>query len=148
MQLRAYRAEDWPAVCQIYDLSKPDELGGLVQSASIASLSVDEKMQSLFCESQVVVMEDRDRVVGFCGNRQSFITWLFVHPEFRRRGVASALIGDMVARLSDPITLNVMANNLAARALYEQMGFKVEREFQGTFQGTPCEVARLRHTAA
>jgi ribosomal protein S18 acetylase RimI-like enzyme len=50
----------------------------------------------------------------------------------------------MLARLRKPVTLNVMMSNTPARAFYERLGFSVEREFQGNFQGNPCNVAKLR----
>jgi ribosomal protein S18 acetylase RimI-like enzyme len=148
MHLRAYRSDDWKAVCAIYNLSKPEELLGVVDRGSIIPLEADSDMQMLFRGSQILVAEDLDRIAGFGGNRGSFITWLFVHPEFRRRGVATALIREMLVRLQRPITLNVMAGNIPARALYERIGFSVEREFQGDFQGRPCSVAKLRYDTA
>ena len=51
----------------------------------------------------------------------------------------------LVGRLTPPITLNVARDNAAARALYQRIGFTVEREFRGHFHGVPCEVARLRY---
>jgi ribosomal protein S18 acetylase RimI-like enzyme len=148
VNLRSYRSNDWTAVCEIYNLSKPDELLGVVDSGSILPLETDSDMQALFRGSQILVAEDSDRIAGFGGNRGSFITWLFVHPAFRRRGVATALVRDMLARLQQPVTLNVMVSNMAARALYERIGFNVEREFQGNFQGRACGVAKLRYEAA
>ena len=148
MHLRPYRSDDWTVVCEIYNLSKPEELLGVVDSGSILPLESDTDMQALFRGSQILVAEDLDRIAGFGGNRGSFITWLFVHPAFRRRGVATGLVRDMLARLQQPVTLNVMASNFAARALYERIGFSVEREFQGNFQGKPCNVARLRYETA
>jgi ribosomal protein S18 acetylase RimI-like enzyme len=148
VHLRPYRSDDWTAVCAIYDLSKPEELLGVVDSGSIIPLEADSDMQALFRGSQILVAEDLNRIAGFGGNRGSFITWLFVHPKFRRRGVATALIRDMLVRLRRPITLNVMASNIPARALYEHIGFSVEREFQGNFQGRPCSVVKLRYETA
>jgi ribosomal protein S18 acetylase RimI-like enzyme len=148
MHLRAYRSDDWTAVCAIYNLSKPEELLGVVDRGSIIPLEADSDMQMLFRGSQILVAEDLDRIAGFGGHRGSFITWLFVHPEFRRRGVATALIREMLVWLQRPITLNVMAGNIPARALYERIGFSIEREFQGHFQGRPCSVAKLRYDTA
>ena len=148
MRLRPYRADDWLAVCEIYDRSKPDELRGVVEPGAILPLANDVTMKALFLESQVVVMEDADRVVGFAGSRDSFITWLFVHPAFRRKGIATALVREILERLGGPVTLNVAMGNIAARALYDGIGFEVEREFQSHFQGNPCRVARLRYHAA
>jgi ribosomal protein S18 acetylase RimI-like enzyme len=148
MELRPYRTEDWATVCEIYDHSKPDELRGVVDPNAILPLDADPNMKALFSDSRIVVMEDADRVVGFAGSRDSFITWLFAHPVFRRKGVATALVRHVLAQLESPVTLNVAMSNAAARALYERIGFKVEREFQGNFQGIPCRVAKLTYETA
>jgi ribosomal protein S18 acetylase RimI-like enzyme len=148
VQLRAYCIDDWTAVCEIYNLSKPEELLGVVDAASILPLEADPDMQALFRGSRIIVAEVSHRVAGFSGSRDSFITWLFVHPDFRRKGVATALVCEMLARLDEPVSLNVMLGNTPARTLYERIGFKVEREFQGNFRGNPCNVARLRYETA
>jgi ribosomal protein S18 acetylase RimI-like enzyme len=144
MKVRPYRDEDWPAVCQVYDLAKPEELSGVVMPEAIPPLDSDSRMRKLFAESAITVAELSARLVGFAGSRGSFITWLFVHPEFRRAGVASALLRDLLTSLDRPVVLNVASSNIPARTLYGRFGFQVEREFLGDFQGTPCAVARLR----
>ena len=148
MLLRRFRDGDWEAVCEIYDLGKPDELRGVLDPQSLLPLAADEAMNALFRASRIVVAEDASRVVGFVGNRGSFITWLFVHPDFRRRGIASALIRHLIAELECPVTLNVASENVAARALYAQIGFKVERELRCNFQGWPCNICKLSYGAA
>jgi len=135
-------------VREIYDLSKPDELRGVVDPSAILPLEADPAMMALFRDSQIVVVEAANRIVGFAGSVGSLITWLFVHPSYRRNGVATALLRDMLERLEGPVTLNVAMTNNAALALYQRSGFAVEREFTGQFQGSPCKVAKLRHEAA
>jgi ribosomal protein S18 acetylase RimI-like enzyme len=146
MNLRPYRAEDWLVVCDIYDLGKPEELAGVVTPEAILPLDADSNMRKLFVDSTVTVAELSSRVVGFAGSRGNFITWLFVHPGFRKAGVASALLNELLASLGRPVALNVVSGNVPARTLYGRFGFHVEREFVGDFQGTPCSVAKLRLT--
>ena len=148
MELRPYRSEDWAVVCEIYDFSKPDELRGVVEPSEILSLASDPRMTTLFRDSRIVVMEDESRVVGFAGIRENFITWLFVHPKSRRQGVAAALIRQLLSEVEGPVTLNVVRSNAAALAFYRNIGFTVEREYPGNFQGRPCQVAKLRHETA
>jgi len=143
MHIRPYRDDDWALVCEIYDLSKPDELAGVIAPETICPLDSDSDMKSHFSESKIWVAELESRPVGFAGSRGNMITWLFVHPGFRRRGVASGLLSQLLATLHRPVALNVASTNARARALYRQFGFRVEREFMGSFQGTPCPVAKL-----
>lgn len=145
MLVRAYCAADWPTVRDIYDLTKPDELRGIITSDAIPSLDSDSEMKILFQESQILVMDDDNRIVGFGGNRGNCISWLFVHPDHRRKGVATALVRAITSRLHGPVTLNVATENIAARSLYERLGFRIEREFIGDFKGQACPVSRLRY---
>jgi ribosomal protein S18 acetylase RimI-like enzyme len=145
MHLRSFHDDDWRAICEIYDLGKPDEMHGVLDPKSLLPLLGDQAMTGLFRASQIVVAEEALRVVGFAGHRGSFITWLFVHPDFRRRGIAKALVRHLIARLEHPIMLNVVSGNTAARALYAQLGFKVQRELSGNFQGWPCKVCKLSY---
>jgi hypothetical protein len=42
--IRKYKESDWVHVRNIYDLSKPDEMNGIVESDKIIPLAQDEKM--------------------------------------------------------------------------------------------------------
>jgi ribosomal protein S18 acetylase RimI-like enzyme len=145
MQIRPYCDTDWVAVRNIYDLAKPDEMQGVVDASAIPPLEVDPDMMALFHDSQILVLESGSQIVGFAGSRGTSITWLFVHPEYRRKGVAQALVREMLARLVGTITLNVATTNVAAYTLYKHLGFTVEREFVGQFNGHSCPVAKLRY---
>jgi ribosomal protein S18 acetylase RimI-like enzyme len=147
MRVRTYCDGDWSAVRDIYDLAKPDEMSGVVALDAIPPLDCDPEMKALFRESQILVMEDDNRIIGFGGNRGNFIAWLFVHPAHRRKGVATALVRAITARLNGSVTLSVATENTAARALYARLGFTVEREFISHFKGHPCGVSRLRYEA-
>ena len=77
---------------------------------------------------------DRDGVLlGYVGLLavldEGHITNLAVHPEYRRRGVASALLDALdrlaVERRMAFLTLEVRASNAAARALYAKHGYEV-----------------------
>ena len=48
---------------------------------------------------------------------------LAVHPQFRRRGLARALIAHAASRHHEPVDLLVEPENTAAIALYESCGF-------------------------
>jgi len=143
MQIRSYRPDEWPIVREIYDLSKPDELRGVLDAREIPRLESDPEMLDLFAKSQILVMEKAGAIVGFGGSRESSISWLFVHPKHRREGIATAILRALLAQLTGTVTLNVVTTNVAARALYERMGFAVEREFSGKFKGHECPVTRL-----
>ena len=145
VQIRPYVESDWKSVCLVYDLAKPDELRGSVELSTIPALDADAEMKALFQASEIHVAEQAGFVVGFVGTRGNFITWLFVHPAHRRQGVATSLLEHVVARLSGAITLNVAKLNEPALRLYERLGFTVESEFTGKFNGHDIQAVKVRH---
>ncbi len=141
--VRHYRADDWLAVCGIYDLAKPDEMRGVVAAESIPSLQADTLMQELFNTSDIMVAERQGRVVAFAGKRQSSITWLFVHPQHRKLGIAKGLVQGLLAIMNGPVSLKVVRSNDVARSLYAGLGFVVDREFVGDFNSHICAAVRM-----
>jgi ribosomal-protein-alanine N-acetyltransferase len=79
------------------------------------------------------VAEVSGKMVGYAGLwvvlDEGHITNIAVHPEFRRKGIAKALICKMMSAAEDAgatvFTLEVRALNKSAIALYEQFNFKI-----------------------
>ena len=78
-----------------------------------------------------LVALDGETVAGYVGSQtvmdETDMMNVAVHPDFRRQGVARALIlaliGELKKRGSRCLTLEVRASNDPARALYESLGF-------------------------
>ena len=78
-----------------------------------------------------LVAEEEGRVSGYIGSQtcgdESDVMNVAVHPDFRRRGIAEALVNRLVEELkaidSHSLTLEVRASNVPAISLYEKMGF-------------------------
>ena len=78
-----------------------------------------------------LVALEGDTVAGYVGSQtvlgETDMMNVAVRPEFRRQGVAEALIEALIeglkARQSHCLTLEVRDSNAPARALYEKLGF-------------------------
>ena len=78
-----------------------------------------------------LVAEEEGLVAGYIGSQtctdESDVMNVAVHPDFRRRGIAEALVNALVEELkmigSHCLTLEVRATNVPAIALYGKLGF-------------------------
>ena len=78
-----------------------------------------------------LVAAENETVVGYIGSQtavdETDVMNVAVHPDFRRRGIAEALILHLVEELkqngSHALMLEVRASNDPAIALYEKLGF-------------------------
>lgn len=78
-----------------------------------------------------LVATEGDTVAGYIGSQtvmdETDMMNVAVHPDFRRRGIAEALVNGLVDELKNKgshcLTLEVRASNAPAIALYEKLGF-------------------------
>ena len=135
MRIRPYTDKDWDSVKDIYNVSKPDECRGSVDLRAIIPIEKDEKNLQLFRDSKILVMEENNKVIGFAGNKDNYVSWMFVDPEHRNKGVAEKLFKAIIKELKGEIRLNVAKFNTPAINLYKKFGFDIEKEFTGDFNG-------------
>jgi len=84
----------------------------------------------------IIVSEIDGKIAGFAEPRSVMIgrrkigniLWIAIHPDLRRRGIASALVAECLRILSEQeaslIFVSVEGDNLPAFALFEKNGFK------------------------
>lgn len=88
----------------------------------------DLKKQLSLDTSHFIVALDGDTVAGYMGlqifSHEGYVTNIAVLPQFRRRGIANALLAHSFENDMDFITLEVRQSNFAAIALYEKSGFE------------------------
>ena len=79
-----------------------------------------------------LVAVEGDFVTGYVGSQtvmgETDMMNIAVHPDYRRKGIAEALVNKLVdelkARESRCLTLEVRASNVPAHKLYEKLGFQ------------------------
>lgn len=116
---------------------------GSVDLRGIKLLKDDPKTQDLFLKSQIIVAEINNEICGFGGYKGNHISWLFVHPGFRQKGIGKALLTEILRDLQGEVRLNVAKNNVAAKKLYKSFGFSIEKEFTGNFNGYESKAITL-----
>ena len=142
--IRNYTESDWSQVSKIYDLSKPDEMAGLVNSDLIIPLAKDDKMLRYFKESKILIYENEYQISGFIGLNGNVVSWLFVHPKHRRQGIARKLLAKIIEEYDGLLILNVTKNNRAALSLYLSYGFYVHEEFVGKMYEQNIPAVRMK----
>lgn len=115
--------EDLDAVLEISSLS-------LKESWNLDSFS-NELSNPL---AKYLIAKINNKIVGFVGVwtiiDEGHITNMAVHPEFRKKGVGSALLTSLIESSKDwgcnSLTLEVRSSNKAAKDLYKKFGFLEE----------------------
>ena len=98
--------------------------------------------------------EQDGRTAGYVGCQtvldEGYITNVAVSPDFRRQGIARALIAELTAKAGENklafVTLEVRESNAAARALYESEGFEQVGR-RPRYYVLPCEDALILRRA-
>lgn len=119
----------------LVSLAVPDDIPGLleIERASFSDPWTEAMMRAqVEGEGRLMTLARVGMAVaGYAGLMyvldEGYISNIAVLPEFRRRGIASALIGDMLGRAKELglsfLTLEVRESNAPARALYSASGF-------------------------
>ncbi len=84
--------------------------------------------------SRYYIAEQGEDILGYAGiwlvPPEGYISNIAVHPDFRRRGIASALLGVLIYESLkfgvEDLSLEVRESNEEAWALYLKFGFEIE----------------------
>ena len=145
MHIRPFAPDDWQSICEIHDRCKPDEMAGVLDRSAIQPIEHDPATQSLYRQSSIRVIDDGRHIAGFTGTIGRYVSALFVLPEYRTRGFATALMRSVMDVADGPICLNVGKQNATALRLYERLGFATDVEFVSAVSGRDVHVLRMRY---
>jgi len=92
-------------------------------------------------EVKVFVAEYKGMIVGYAAgityNEEGHVISIAVHPNFRRKGIATALLAQLIEFLKKKsvkkIILEVSIDNLPALNFYRKMGFKISRKLRNYY---------------
>ncbi|MFP5594421.1 GNAT family N-acetyltransferase [Kluyvera sp. 142486] len=128
MLIREYRDGDFSALCQIFQRAVRETASQHYSTAQInAWAQVDEaRWRQKMADALVLVATIDDVPVGFVTAIELYIDLLFVDPAYSRRGIASALLKALFARI--PTGTLMVEASITARTCFERQGFVVVAE--------------------
>ena len=140
--IRCFQEADWPNICQIHDLARPDELNGSCDSRAFVPIEQDPEVEHLkLCRKQVALMNDQ--VVGFVGIHEGYLGWLYVHPDYYGRGIGRKLLQTGLRLIDGKAWTIALAGNTRALKLYQSEGFSEVNRYESDNAGYPCTCLRL-----
>ena len=134
IEIRPYRDSDWPRLCAIHDAARKNELALAGLSDAFLPLEVAAQREGLF-DYALRVAELDGQPAGFAAFTDDELAWLYVDPALSRRGVGRALVEHVLAQIGRPVSIEVLAGNTPALALYESCGFHPTQTLSGRMPG-------------
>ena len=122
IEIRPYRDSDWPRLCAIHDAARRNELALAGLSDAFLPLEVAAGREGMF-NYTLRLAELDGQTAGFAAFTEAELAWLYVDPTLARRGVGRALVEHALAEMGRPVSIEVLAGNAPALALYESCGF-------------------------
>ena len=119
------KGRDIPYVLEIENVSFPNPWHEMTFRGEICN----QPISSAF----VIVYKPQKRVIGYLVfwqiNEQMQINNIAIHPDFRRMGIAEAVMQKVLSEIRmgeiKYVALEVRPSNIAARSLYNKLGFDV-----------------------
>jgi putative acetyltransferase len=148
VKIRSYESKDLPSVIGTYTTSihclaasyySPEQLAAWAPVPSDAT-----RWQERLARLHTIVAESNDAFAGFTSyTLDGYLDFLFTHPTFARRSVASFLYRRVESALRTVGTPRVSAHvSLAARPFFDRHGFQLDAE-----ECVECRGAYLRRFA-
>jgi putative acetyltransferase len=149
LPIRPYQDEDLVQLFDIYAQSKLDELKyekleSSEQPFTLLPLDQDPKRLFELMESDIYVFFAGDSIIqGYGALYDNEVRALFVHPECRSLGIGKQLLEFLLQQISGEAQLYVAQSNYPAKQLYGAYGFKVDYDFETSYNGRAVMAERM-----
>ncbi len=134
IKIRTYENRDWQRLCEIHDAARMDELRGSVDLAAFLTLEETAENEGLFDDELYVGLLE-EKVVGFVAFSPDEINWLYVDPNYYKKGIGYTLLNFALERCDDKVEVSVLSGNTPAIQLYLKTGFKIIEKKKGKLVG-------------
>lgn len=134
IRIRPYRNADYPRLCAIHDAARRNELALAGLSDAFLPLEVAAGREGLF-DYPLRLAELDGQTAGFAAFTEDELAWLYVDPTLARRRVGRALVEHALGEMGRPVSIEVLAGNTPALALYESCGFCRTETLTGKMPG-------------
>ena len=134
LQIRLYGRDDWNSMALVHDRSRLDELRVSVGIGAFISLADGVDSENLF-DGELWVGCFGETLVGFVAFAEDEVNWLYVDPEYYRRGIGRALLRHAIARCGRTVYTTVLSENERALHLYLGEGFRIIKTISGRLNG-------------
>ena len=135
ISIRPYTDEDWSRISEIHDSARKLELHNAGLDGAFLPLRIAAPAEGLFDYTVAVAMQE-GRVCGFAAYADEELAWLYVDPDYMRRGIGSALVRHVIDHTyKRPLCIEVLKGNTPAIRLYESMGFHTTKLCSGKMPG-------------
>jgi len=141
MLIRTYRAEDVHQIVELFRRSVRELASRDYTPEQIAAWAPETPeppaWSSRLTSGLVIVGEIEARIAGFARlEANGHLDLLYVHPDFKRRGVASKLCEVLEGRARrNGISRLFTESSISAKPFFERRGFRLTREQEAFSQG-------------
>ena len=137
--LRTACMTDLDALAPLQSAYEHEEV--LHKGSSFSAAASRVNLANIIAKEKILVAELNNRLIGkinVSGNSftRCLIGGVYVHPDFRGKGIAYQMTSRFVKELHDEgkgITLFVKKTNIAAQKLYKKLGFKIKSDYRITY---------------
>jgi len=129
-QIRAGSTQDGPSVAALFGAAR-------AAMTYLPALHTAEEDRAFFTaqlaqHDSLLATDARGELLGFALFGNGWLHHLYLSPAHQGRGIGSALLGRVKARMPESVTLWTFQANAGARRFYERHGFRCVEQTDGS----------------